>query len=433
MGLILLCGIGIALQFNGVWQQSAVPTGSDFFKFHHTERHIRATGNLYWDPPIDQIHHAHCFSRDVSEPALPESKSYFELPVAEQLCLHPNLNPPHFIGLTRPLGRMSFTTAYFLWSALSMIALIVSVFLIGKEFWPPNSGKYLPASLGILATILWFFPAYAGVQLGQVQFFLLLILVLGWANLRQGREIHGGVWLGIAMSFKPVFGLFLIAFWAGKRWSALASALASGLSILVVSIAIFGLGAHFEFARLLLQVDWHASNWNGSLLGFLTRVFGTERGVSVFDLPDVTKMLFFLLFSAGIAWLSWSIRTSGELWDDIGRKTDNLFALVIPAMLILSPLGWVYYFPLLVIPYLVLWEEFRGAQARTLRILLLFSVALAAIPNVLSLVNSWATAFELLTEDSRFFFSLALVAFLSAFSFVSAAEGRRAPVGSEKP
>ena len=59
---------------------------------------------------------------------------------------------------------------------------------------------------------------------------------------------------------------------------------------------------------------------------------------------------------------------------------DALVALTIPAMLLISPLGWNYYFPLLIISFVVIWNLTADLPNGRICRLLLIAVIIPTIP-----------------------------------------------------
>jgi len=105
---------------------------------------------------------------------------------------------------------------------------------------------------------------------------------------------------------------------------------------------------------VLKKISWYASSWNVSFLGFFSRLFSfSEKNHAFFTVPHLTAVLT-LLLSAGLVFylarLWYTQKTTKEAF-------DAGFSLVIIAMILLSPLGWTYYFGLFLIPYLVLLHQ----------------------------------------------------------------------------
>jgi hypothetical protein len=168
--------------------------------------------------------------------------------------------------------------------------------------------------------------------------------------------------LGIAASLKLFFGLFFLYFLLRREWRALAWFTATALCCALLPAAVFGFKIYSAYFSVLQHINWYSSSWNASILGVLARLFGAgENNFPLIHLPGATYTLFYLC--AGLALVSFI----KALWPNKSIAADNKrdldFSLTLVAMLLLSPLAWLYYFPLLIIPVIVLLQlakEYRS-------------------------------------------------------------------------
>jgi hypothetical protein len=132
----------------------------------------------------------------------------------------------------------------------------------------------------------------------------------------------------------------------------------------------------------LSNITWYAASWNASFLGFFTRIFGGSENVPLVNLPTVAQTLTrmgSLLLILCLAWLAWP--RSQESSPD---RFDLGFSLTITGMLLISPLGWMYYFPTLLIPAVVAWRVVRGLEARIwYQAIIILAWLLSTIPHAL--------------------------------------------------
>jgi len=129
------------------------------------------------------------------------------------------------------------------------------------------------------------------------------------------------------------------------------------------------------------SVYWYASSWNASFLGFFVRLFGGyDINTPLISLPIISYPLYFLTALATLFGLIKFILRNPNL--SFIDKTDQDFSIVIICMLLLSPLGWLYYFPFLCIAFITLSKAPTFAKL-DLRWLLTASLALSGIPHVL--------------------------------------------------
>ncbi|MBP1777986.1 MAG: hypothetical protein H6Q86_3997, partial [candidate division NC10 bacterium] len=126
-----------------------------------------------------------------------------------------------------------------------------------------------------------------------------------------------------------------------------------------------------------LGVDWAWPVMNGSSLGFLTRLLSANPQLApIAEIPGVVRPLWLITAASGSALTVYIVarRNLGADW---------AFLLLLLAILIFSPLGWVYYAWFLVPPLIAVGAEgfFRRQRA-----LLLPAYAAAFWPLPLTLI-----------------------------------------------
>jgi hypothetical protein len=142
--------------------------------------------------------------------------------------------------------------------------------------------------------------------------------------------------------------LFAIAFVVQKRWRAAAAMAAAGTAMAAVGAIGIGVHEYAAWVRQLAGVSWAEHYMNASLLGLLERAFSaTPWGTHpLIDLPVVIRPLWI----AGVTVIALVTLTRWRKWHDV----DRTFLITGAAMLLLSPLGWVYYLWFLLPPLLAL-------------------------------------------------------------------------------
>ena len=241
-----------------------------------------------------------------------------------------NFNPPHFHAVLVPFTLLPLRPAYLLWNVLSLALLLIVIRLAFNEAPQPVGGtlKWL-----IVAAILGSAGVAATLRMGQVSMWVALLVTLAWRAARRGREATAGLWLGLAMSIKPFLLLGVPILAVRRRWRATVA------SVVVAAAALASGGLWLGWSAVsdwldVLQSPRRATSFalNASVWGVLARA-GLPEAVAVF-------------ISIVIAALTvWRAHTADE---------DAAWALGIAAALLCSPLGWIYYLPLLTGPVLVL-------------------------------------------------------------------------------
>lgn len=375
MASILLLGL-IALSF--VYPLTMGKTNilySDFGKFYHSGQLFIQGKSIY--SPIYYVKNK--INNNASPPHLYKSRH------SKVIQLGGNLNPPFFTLISFPLAYLSYPHALFLWTFLSILAGSLGILYLQQKL-DPNSFSILGGIL-LLIGFFSYFPSFANLQFGQVTLLLLPLLVLGWRAAHEAKTIKSAVFLALAASLKPFVGLFLFYFLMRKQWHGLVVFISVTLSCALIAAAFFGLPSYLSYYHICQQISWAASNWNVSLYGFLLRLIGgNESNVALIPLPGLITFLYpFLALLLMLAMIRFLVP---QTHIDFRQKTDLDFSFIIVTMLLLSPLAWIYYFPFLSIPGLILWQfAKKGIYPIALPLSLAALILLSNIP--ISLVSSY--------------------------------------------
>jgi hypothetical protein len=333
VGLIALVGLVSWFYLFTIQLTAVIPPASDFPKFY-------ASSRLFWE------------NKPIYTPAPIDAFWYVEDPARfEKNILSPNLNPPFHILLLAPLGRLDYATAFWIWSLLSLVCGIGAVFLFPEAL----AGNRISLDVILLRVLLLlaFYPTWAKIWFAQTSLLLLLAVVVGWVGGRRGKDRVAGIALGLALSVKPFIGLFVVPLLLWRRWRLLFWLALTFSLCSLLALAVLGLNAYLDYLAVLRTVTWYSANWNESFMGFFSRVVGgmmdTPPGVSNW-LAQVLTLVASTVTCIALVWTI-SRRANGRLM----ARFDLGFSMTIVAMLLISPLGWIYYFPLLLIPFVVCW------------------------------------------------------------------------------
>ena len=323
-----------------------------------------------------------------------------------------NLNPPHFHVILLPLAPLPGRWALAVWGVLSLVCLALSLRLIVRE-----SGIALtPWRRRLAALALLSFAGMGAVAVtGQISFILLLPVTLAWIRARGGKWIEAGLYLGLAMSIKPFLAIFLPYLILRRLFVTLGTALCAGAVAFLIGLGVFGWDAHRSWIAGLSAVSWEWVAMNASVLGFLRRVLAPSLYYEpLFETPGLIAPLWLLLSGAiGVVSLAVAAADSGD------RAVDRGFGLLILAALLISPLGWTYYWWLALGPMVAVvasWADREAQPERTTfvnagrwrRVLLLVAVPGLIWPLPATIVfqpSAWATV---LPGSAYFWATLAL-------------------------
>jgi alpha-1,2-mannosyltransferase len=236
--------------------------------------------------------------------------------------------PPPFLLIVAPFGVAPYWLAFALWVALTGV---IYALVAGKRGALP----YAMSHPAVLTNVL----------IGQNGFITGALFIGGLRTLRR-NQLFGGAILGLLV-IKPQLALLLpVAMIAGRRWNAIAGAIASSTVALLVALAAFGMTAYQGFFKILpFFTNAMAGGrwpWNEmvSVFGFL-RYYGVSQ-----DLALILHGIVALVAAALVAH-SW--------WLDLEARDGILAA----ATLLVPPYLLTYDALLLVIPMLWLIERQR--------------------------------------------------------------------------
>jgi hypothetical protein len=239
----------------------------------------------------------------------------------------PNLNPPQFIVAFAALSWLSIQHALAVWLVLNLACGIAALVIIFRALEIPRSVVTVQiaiAAAGLCTGVL------VALETAQITGVLMLLTTLAWSLSRRDSWNTCAVILGLVVSLKPFFGCLLLIPLLRRQYVAVAySALVAALALLI-GVALAGplsLQRWIETGRL---VTWFDHPANASLLGLLARAGAPSLAV-------------WILISAAGAILSVALvgrsRTVDAEWATFGLLS-----------VLVSPLGWVYYLPLVAGP-----------------------------------------------------------------------------------
>lgn len=296
--------------------------------------------------------------------------------------LEVNAHPPSAILLVLPFGLMDFPTAFAVWNALSLLALVVSAAILYRGLRPRLPTWAMPP---LLAAAVSSYPFVNQMVNGQWNLLLLLLITASWFADRAGRPWLAGSLIGVAASIKwfPAY-LLLYFVLAGRRNAALAGTI-TVLTVAGLTAAILGPDAFTVYCRDVLPIPgWYSGVWtNYSLTGHWRRLFDPEELWKDVRMEPVLRSrpiavaltgISAVALTAVVGWLARREKATGV--------RDGSLAAAVVAMLLISPVTWDHYCLLLLMPATYLWTKSTGYPRRVL--LLGALLVLAASPTNLA-------------------------------------------------
>jgi hypothetical protein len=179
------------------------------------------------------------------------------------------------------------------------------------------------------AALLWV-PALSGVLLGNVSIPLAFAAAIAW---RYRDSVWQPAWaLGLAISAKLVMWPLLVWTLATRRPRVTGLAVAIGLGVTLAAWAVIGFDGLAGYPALLRRLNEIQADRSYSLVGMsATAGLGSTVGQA-------------LTLVVGVALLAWCVRFARH--DDDERS----FTCAIAATLVLSPIMWLHYLVVLLVP-----------------------------------------------------------------------------------
>ena len=399
-GVLLAVLLGFALTYyvGLVWSVSGRARSVDFVQFYASARAVLEGESLYEPLTMRDVGMVPPPGRDPAE------------------FLHPNLNPPFLAVALAPVSSLGLEVSYAAWAAFSLFCALASCWGMVRTRSARTAGEV--GLLWLWLMLLAYYPTHTAVMLGQVTLVLMAVLVGAWLAARNGRDRTAGLLLGLAVNLKLFVALLPLYLVWQRRWRAAGWTVVSAGGIALATLPLVGFAAYREYVSLLPTVDWYSSNWNASYASVFTRVLGGSENQPFVNAPALANAAVALCSAVTVAMLAWLTRPAREpsrlVCFDLG------FGLTMIAMLLLSPLGWMYYFPLLAMPGYLVWQVSEQRGVGNAKWCLLASWGLSTIPLAMvraADVNNRATW---LTLDSLYFYALMLMMVVAARELLAA-------------
>lgn len=244
--------------------------------------------------------------------------------------LKPNLNHPALVVALSPLTRVTPATAFWVLTLLSVAALVALVVLVARETAPlPRRAQIAAAALAIMCPGVLY-----SLQLGQLGLLLALGVFVMWRYARAGRWTGAGWVFGALVVLKPfLFPLGLLFLRRPARPGIITTA-AGALLISGAALPFVGVAEYGSWFATLAHADWFANPMNISITSLVDRVTpGALPGWAPFFVMAVVVAV-----AAAV-----TLRSGPA---DAARR-DRDFSLLLLTALVASPLGWLYYVPML--------------------------------------------------------------------------------------
>jgi hypothetical protein len=248
-------------------------------------------------------------------------------------------SPPLATIAFRPLALLPFDTAWTVWLGVNLTCLALSIWAIAAALRLTRLETLRMVSILSVSS-----GALTAWHLGQVTWLMLPFVTAAWIAARASRHLVAGLWLVPTILFKPILGLLVLAL---PFPAMLVTGLGCGL------VLILDLPGWQGWLHAVGLVRWFTQPANASIYGMLARF---SSGVVLID-----RLM-------GPLWLVWVASSAVFLGCTAiclrGSAPGAKLTGWLLVTLLVAPLGWVYYLPLIMGPLTDWWRVPRGGLAR---------------------------------------------------------------------
>ncbi|HWY22003.1 MAG TPA: glycosyltransferase family 87 protein [Candidatus Acidoferrum sp.] len=293
-------------------------------------------------------------------------------------------HPPFEALLLAPLGALPYKTAYLLWGLINVAIWLSLPRLLRAYATAPRD------ELGYLALWVLFAPLGVALYQGQSSIVLLLVYILAFISLKQGRDFRAGAILGLGL-FKFQFILpFVLIFLLRRQWRFLKGFLATAAGLGVLSVVAVGWSGVWSYVNLLRSIAGHPDNSTfgaaigmGTVQGFVHAVLGR-----VLPAPAISVLV--AVISLGlIGWIAWRWPEAASGRGSDLRSFDLMFAAAVVVALVTGFHMFTHDLSPLLLAMLLVAAHFPGRGRLALRLALGVPLVLFWIPFLYFALLAW--------------------------------------------
>jgi Glycosyltransferase family 87 len=179
-------------------------------------------------------------------------------------------------------------------------------------------------------------PTLENVEYGAIGPILALVVALGWRY--RDRVPGGAAAVGCGVALKVFLWPLVVWLAATRRWRAAAAATAIAVGLALVSWAVIGFRDLAEYPTLVRRLAAVEAESSYSAFAVLRAL----------DVPELAARALVVAACATLLVLAWRAATAPDL--DRDERDRRSLTLVLAAGLVLTPILWLHYLVLLVVP-----------------------------------------------------------------------------------
>ncbi|KTD44829.1 glycosyltransferase family 87 protein [Legionella quateirensis] len=313
-----------------------------------------------------------------------------------------NLNPPFFLQLISPLAHLNIKTASSIWFGISLISgiwgALLSLHLISPTaYFNQHWLTYLCIYLAMYSTLM-------NTSYNQIGGILLFFVTAGYYFFLRHRDYWAGIFWGIIIAIKLFPALLFIFAFSQKRYKLMASMLLTVLLACLWPLLVRGPDIYVLYFKMILNIPWQGGNWNASISGFLFRLCTLDYARQHLFIIKIIYLCVSLVL------LAWYIKKINFLC--YSSERHRAFCLTLTLMVLMSPMGWLYYFSLLLMPLTFLWHAVNHVPKISLLWIICLFLINAPLPYISS--HDMDPFIYKISLHSLYFYGVLLMVYLLA-------------------
>src|SRR4030042_213927 len=268
---------------------------------------------------------------------------------------HPAPCPPFLTILFVPLSFFELNQVTVFIFIVELILLVgISCFL--TLLWK-NRIDWV-ATVCIWFLLLAWYPVANDLSYGQLSILLTFFLLAGLLALGKKHRVLGGVLIGFTVAIKLITWPLIIYFAIKKDWRSLITSCLTVIGLNLMSLVVMGAGPFTDYYfHVTTQVTsiYQSAMHNLSLWSIGFRLF-SGTGSKFMDnfitapplvyAPKIAPLVSIFLLVAFLL--------TALVWASKSKQLEVGFAIMVCAMLLVSPISWAHYYILLLIPLSIL-------------------------------------------------------------------------------
>lgn len=361
-------------------------------------------------------------------------------------------NPPIMAVMLRPIAGLPPVAGALVWFYLKVGMALASFWIVFQL--ARDAGVPFPPWAKALTVVLSIRPVLGDLMHGNVNLFILFLVLVGLDLFRRGRDVPAGMAIALAIACKVTPALFLPYFLWKRSWGVLAGiALGLGLFLFVIPALVLGWSDNLEllsswFERMVLPFlvggQITSEHSNQSLPGLMTRLLTHSPSFSDYEGDKYVPQAYHTIVDLGpaVRWLAKGAMAAFAVAFVVRGRTPTQprqsgrlgaeYALIVLGMLLFSERTWKHHAVTLLLPFAVLCYQLAMAEAGSLRKrLIAATLATAAGLMLLTstdvLPDAWAKLAQVYGAYTAVFVLLAV----AIFPLLPAPGGRRIRVDAE--